>query len=137
MNELYNKIKTSFDKQGLMKTLNATLDKVESGSVQISCLYNEGLSQQHHFFHAGVMTSIVDSACGYAAATLVQPDKDVLTVEFKVNFLKPAKTTKIIAIGKVIQSGRTLTVCEGSVYNESETALIAKMTATIISIDIA
>jgi uncharacterized protein (TIGR00369 family) len=134
MNELYNKIKTSFDKQGLMKTFNASLDKVESGSVQISCVFTEGLSQQHNFFHAGVMAGIADSACGYAASTLAQHDREVLTVEFKVNFLKPANTSKIIAIGKVIQSGKTLTVCEGNVYDESEAILIAKMTATIISI---
>lgn len=75
MNELYNKIKTSFDKQGLMKTFHATLDNVESGSVQISCAFTQGLSHQHNLFHAGVMTSMVDSACGYAAATLAQTDK--------------------------------------------------------------
>ena len=134
MTELYNKIKTSFDKQGLMRTFNASLDKVESGLVQISCVFNEGLSQQHNFFHAGVMTSIVDSACGYAAATILQDEKEVLTVEFKVNFLKPANTNKIIALGKVLQSGKTLIVCEGNVYDETESKLISKMTATIICI---
>ncbi len=134
MKALYDKIKESFDKQGLMTTLGASLDHVEPGLVRISCTFQEGLSQQHQFFHAGVMTSIVDSACGYAAATKAPLDKEVLTVEFKVNFLKPARTSKIVAIGTVMQSGRTLTVCEGEVYDESETVLIAKMTATIITV---
>lgn len=83
------------------------------------------------------MTSIADSACGYAAMTLASLDKDVLTVEFKINFMKPANTTKVIAIGKVIQSGKTLTICEGNVYDASGQKLIAKMTATIMTIGIA
>jgi uncharacterized protein (TIGR00369 family) len=131
---LYKIIEASFNKQGLMRTLNASLDKVESGLVQISSRFNEGLSQQHNFFHAGVITGIVDSACGYAALTLAPVDKEVLTVEFKVNFLKPAATAKIIAIGKVIQSGKTLTVCEGNVYDETGEKLIARMTATIMTV---
>lgn len=135
MDELYKRIEGSFDRQGLMKTLNASLDKVQSGLVQISSEFNEGLSQQHNFFHAGVVTSIVDSACGYAALTLMPVDKEVLSVEFKINFLKPASTKKIIAIGKVIQSGKTLTICEGNVYDETGEKLIARMTATMITID--
>ena len=136
MNELYKRVAESFNRQGLMKTLNASLDKVQAGLVQISSEYNENLSQQHNFFHAGVMTSIADSACGYAALTLAPDNSDVLTVEFKVTFLKPAATRKIIAIGKVIQSGKTLTVCEGNVYDETGEKLIARMTATIMTIGI-
>lgn len=129
---MYEKIKQSFDRQGLMKTLNAKLISVEKGQVKISCEFSENLTQQHGFFHAGVATSIIDSACGYAALTMLTDNFEVLTIEFKVNFLKPAKTNKLIAIGKVLQSGKTLTVCEGFVYDETETKLIAKMTATII-----
>ncbi len=102
MNE---RIKQSFDKQGLMKTLNAQLAEVEKGQVKIACEFSEALTQQHGFFHAGVLTSIVDSACGYAGLTMMPENVEVLTVEFKVNFLKPAKTNRIIAIGKVLQSG--------------------------------
>ena len=76
----------------------------------------------------------MDSACGYAALTMLKGNSEVLTIEFKINFLKPAKTNKLIAIGKVLQSGKTLTVCDGFVYDETETKLIAKMTATIIAI---
>ena len=118
-----------------MKTLNASLDKVESGLVQISSKFSDSLSQQHNFFHAGVMTSIVDSACGFAAMTLAPEDKDILTVEFKINFIRPGRTTRLIAVGKVIQSGKTLTICEGSVYDDSGQKLIAKMTATMITVD--
>jgi uncharacterized protein (TIGR00369 family) len=131
---MYEKIKQSFDRQGLMKTFNARLISVEEGQVKITCEFSEKLTQQHGFFHAGVATSIVDSACGYAALTMLKDNYEVLTIEFKVNFLKPAKTNKLIAIGKVLQSGKTLTVCDGFVYDETETKLIAKMTATIISI---
>ncbi|MBK7939669.1 MAG: PaaI family thioesterase [Lewinellaceae bacterium] len=77
---------------------------------------------------------MADSACGYAALTMMPDDMDVLSVEFKVNLLKPAQTSKLIAIGKVLQSGKTLTICEGYVYDESQTKLIAKMTATMIAI---
>lgn len=131
---MYERIKQNFDRQGLMKTLNAELTSVEKGQVKISCGFSEALTQQHGYFHAGVTTSIVDSACGYAALTLLTDNIEVLTIEFKVNFLKPAKTKKLVAIGKVLQSGKTLTVCDGFVFDETESKLIAKMTATIISI---
>lgn len=131
---MYERIKQNFDRQGLMKTLNAELTSVEKGQVKISCGFSEALTQQHGYFHAGVTTSIVDSACGYAALTLLTDNVEVLTIEFKVNFLKPAKTKKLVAIGKVLQSGKTLTVCDGFVFEETESKLIAKMTATIISI---
>jgi uncharacterized protein (TIGR00369 family) len=129
-----NRIKESFSKQGLMKTLGASIESVEWGKVTITAPFHESLTQQHGYFHAGVLTSIVDSACGYAALSALSDDYEVLTVEFKINFLKPAKADRLIAIGQVIQSGKTLTVCEGTVYNETKEKVIAKMTATIIAI---
>lgn len=131
---MYERIKQSFDKQGLMKTLNAQLAEVEKGQVKITCEFSGALTQQHGFFHAGVLTSIVDSACGYAALTMMPDNAEVLSVEFKINFMKPAKTDKLIAIGKVLQSGGTLTVCEGYVYDSNEEKLIAKMQATMITV---
>ncbi|MBG6233552.1 uncharacterized protein (TIGR00369 family) [Pedobacter sp. CAN_A7] len=131
---MFERIKKSFDKQGLMQTLGAELVVVEEGLVKISVPFNQTLTQQHGFFHAGVSTSIVDTACGFAALTMMANDADVLSVEFKVNFLKPAKTSKLVANGKVIQSGKTLSVCEGYVYDSSENMLIAKMTATMITV---
>ena len=131
---MYNRIKESFNRQGLMQTLNAKLEAVDKGQVKITCEFSDALTQQHGYFHAGVTTSIADSACGYAALTRMPEDMNVLSIEFKINLLKPAQTSKLIAIGKVIQSGKTLTVCEGFVYDESETKLIAKMTSTMIAI---
>jgi uncharacterized protein (TIGR00369 family) len=131
---MYERINESFNKQGLMQTLNARLLTVEKGLVIITCDFSEGLTQQHGFFHAGVLTSIADSACGYAALTLMLPDKEVLSVEFKINFLKPANSSTLIAKGTVLLSGKTLTVCEGHLYDETETRLLAKMTATMMAI---
>jgi uncharacterized protein (TIGR00369 family) len=131
---MLDRIKKSFAKQGLMQSLGAALILVEKGIVKISCKFTDALSQQHGYFHAGVATSIVDSACGYAALSMMPDNAEVLTVEFKVNFLKPAQTSQLIAIGKVLQSGKTLTICEGFVYDAAEQILIAKMTATMITI---
>lgn len=131
---MYEKIKNSFARQGLMHTLHAQLHTVEPGQVTITCPFSAALTQQHGYFHAGVLTSIVDSACGYAALTMMPEGSEVLTVEFKVNFMKPASTDRLIAIGKVLQSGRTLTICEGYVYDSKQEKLIAKMTATMIAL---
>jgi len=127
------RIKESFARQGLMQTFGAELTEVVSGSCEIVCEFKAGLSQQHGFFHGGVITSIADSACGYAALTLMPEGAEVVTVEFKINFLKVANTSRLRVVGKVLQSGRSLTVCEGCVYSEDGT-LCAKMTATLMAI---
>ena len=130
------RIRESFDRQGFMRALGAVLESVESGTVTISCAFNEGLTQQHGLFHGGALASLVDVACGYAALSLLPEDREVLTVEFKVNFLKPAKTDRVVAVGKVIQAGRTLTVCEGSVFDATRTRLLARMTATMMAVPV-
>jgi uncharacterized protein (TIGR00369 family) len=136
MDELIsNRIKESFSKQGFMETLGAEIILIEKGKVIIQCPFHSKLSQQNDFFHAGVMTSIVDSACGYAAYTMMPNQSDVLTVEFKINFLKPANTNNIYAIGTVIQAGRKLVICDGIVTNEKQDKVFAKMTATLITIN--
>lgn len=129
------RVRRSFDKQGLMRTLGATLESVESGRVTITCAANDGLTQQHGLLHGGVLASLVDVACGYAALTMMPDDREVLTVEFKVNFLKQANTDRLVAIGEVVQSGRTLTICDGSVFDSTRTRLLAKMTATMMAVD--
>jgi uncharacterized protein (TIGR00369 family) len=103
--------RASFAKQGIMAHLGATLDRVEPGRVEISIPYRAELSQQHGFFHAGVIATIADSAGGYAGFTLFPADAGVLTVEFKINLLAAADGTRARAVGEVIRSGRTLTVC--------------------------
>ena len=128
------RIQESFSRQGFMRTLGAVLESVEPGAVTVSCGFNEGLTQQHGLLHGGVVASLVDVACGYAALSVMPADRDVLTVEFKVHFLKPADTDRLIAVGQVVQAGRTLTVCEGSVFDGTRTQLLARMTATMIAV---
>ena len=101
----------SFARQGIMAHLGATLDEVAAGRVSISLPFRPELSQQHGFFHAGVISTIADSAGGYAGFTLFPAEAAVLTVEFKVNLLAAADGERAIAVGEVIRSGRTLTVC--------------------------
>jgi uncharacterized protein (TIGR00369 family) len=129
------RIRHSFDQQGFMRTLGAVLESVESGTVTITCAFDDRLTQQHGLFHGGVVASLVDVACGYAALSVMPADREVLTVEFKVHFLKPAKTERVIAVGQVVQAGRTLTVCEGSVFDATHTRLLARMTATMMAVD--
>jgi len=118
-----------------MSTLGAALESVESGTVTVTCDFDDKLTQQHALFHGGVMATLVDVACGYAALSVMPADRELLTVEFKVNFLKPAKTNRLIAVGQVLHVGRTLTVCEGSVYDATRTHLLARMTATMMAVD--
>lgn len=117
-----------------MQTLGAKVAQVESGKVVLECAYQVGLSQQHGFFHAGVLTSLADSACGYAALTVMPENADVLSVEFKINLLRPANTAKIIAIGTVLKAGKTIVVCEGEVFDATGEKLLAKMTATMFTV---
>lgn len=111
-------IEASFAKQGLMRTFGAELDSVEYGKTIISMPFTEAVSQQHQFFHGGTIGSLADTACGYAAISLVAQGDAALTAEFKMNFLAPADGDLLIAIGKVIKPGRTLIVCQGDVFIE-------------------
>jgi uncharacterized protein (TIGR00369 family) len=108
-------VQESFDKQGLMKHLGATLMDVRAGYCEIGLPYREELSQQHGFFHAGGLTAIIDTAGGYAAFSLFEPDDGVLTVEFKINCIAPAHGERLIARGEVVKAGRTLTITRGEV----------------------
>jgi len=82
----------------------------------------------------GTVASFVDVACGYAALSLMPEDREVLTVEFTIHFLKPAQTERVIAVGRVVQAGRTLTVCEGSVHDSARTRVLERMTATMMAV---
>jgi uncharacterized protein (TIGR00369 family) len=128
-------VRRSFDRQGLMRLLGATLEDVQPGYVNIMLPYKEGLTQQHSYFHAGAITSVVDSACGYAALTLMPSDTEVLTIEYKVNFVAPARGEFAIARGHVLKPGRTVTVCQGEVLvvQDGVEKLCATMLATMIS----
>ena len=110
------RVRESFARQGAMQHLGATLSRVEPGQVEILLPFKPELSQQHGFFHAGMVSTVADSAGGYAAYTLFPGDSSVLTVEFKVNLIAPADGERVRAVGQVIRSGRTLTICELKAY---------------------
>ncbi|HLF23559.1 MAG TPA: PaaI family thioesterase [Burkholderiales bacterium] len=131
-----SRVRAGFAAQELMRTLGATLIKVAPGEVHIELPFSDALTQGNGFIHAGITTSIVDSACGYAAYSLMPADASVLTVEFKVNLINPAKGERFVAIGKVIKPGRTLSVCSGEVFafDGGGTKLVALMQATMTQV---
>lgn len=126
----------SFARQAAMTTLRAGLEQVEPGSVEIAMPFSAHLTQQHGFIHAGIIATALDSACGYAAFTLMPADAAVLTIEFKTNLLSPAKGERFIFRGNVVKAGRTISVCEAHAFAQTDGAskLIATMTATMMTI---
>ncbi len=138
MSEIHDRIAASFEKQGLMATLGAELLSAQEGEVQIGLPFSLHLSQQQGFVHAGAITSIVDSACGYAALTKAPPGHEVVTAEFKLNLLRPAIGERFVAIGKVVNAGKMLTVCTGEVlaYKDGATKVVALMQATIVNVKV-
>ena len=130
------RVRSGFEKQNVMKTIGAILTRVAPGEVVIELSYDASLTQQHGYLHAGIVTTVVDSACGYAAYTLMAPDSEVLTIEYKVNFMAPARGERFKGIGKVLRAGRTITVCSGDVVaNENgKEEVVATMLATMISV---
>jgi uncharacterized protein (TIGR00369 family) len=135
-NEDYERlVRESFARQTFMATLGAELVRVAPGEVDIALPYSPALCQQNGFLHAGALSSIADSANGYAAFTLFPPGTDVLAVEFKINLLAPAKAPRFIACGRVLRPGKTLTVCQAQVFGlggESR-VLVATMLSTLIA----
>ena len=119
-----------------MATLGASLERVEAGAIDICLPVRPEISQQHGFVHAGAIASIADSACGYAAFSLMGSDSGVLAVEFKINLLAPGAGDYLIARGRVIRAGRTLTVCQADVaaITGSSEKAVAVMTATIMNV---
>jgi len=132
------RIRTSFARQGLNGTIGARLGHVSAGHVEIEVPFSAAVTQQHGFFHGSVIGAIGDSACGYAAMTLTPSNAEVLTVEYKVNFVSPAQGDRLLARGRVTKAGRTITVCTAdivAVTSEKET-LVATMLGTIMTIDV-
>ena len=129
-----HRVRDSFVRQRFMATLGATLDVVRPGEIHIGFSHRAELTQQHGFLHAGVLASVADSACGYAALSLMEPGCGVLSVEFKINMLAPAAGERFVAIGRVVRSGRTITVCSGEVRAADGTAPVAMMQATMMAV---
>jgi uncharacterized protein (TIGR00369 family) len=133
--EFEQRVRASFAKQAFMATIGARLASVKPGEVVIELPFRADLVQQHGFLHAGVVTAVVDSACGYAALSLMPAGAAVLSVEFKVNLLKPAAGATFRAVGKVIRAGQTLTVCTGELEAAGkERAVVAIMQATMMTV---
>jgi uncharacterized protein (TIGR00369 family) len=131
------RVRASFERQRAMTLLGAQLTEAGAGRVEIVLPFREDLTQQHGFIHAGIITAIVDSACGYAALSLMPPGVGVLTVEFKVNLLNPAAGERFIARGQVVKPGRTIMVCTGEVVAQREDGsqqTVALMQATMMVI---
>jgi len=136
MNDIQERIASSFGSQGLMATLGAQLVSVADGEVRIALPFSRQISQQHGYLHAGAITSIVDSACGYAALTKAPPGCEVVTAEFKINLVRPAIGERFLAIGRVLTSGKLLTVCTGEVqaFSGDSCKVVAVMQATIVNV---
>ena len=130
------RVEDSFALQGVMQTLGARLEKLEPGAVDIRLAWDRSLTQQHGFLHAGVVSTALDSACGYAAFALMPEDAAVLTIEFKINLLAPAKGERFRMEGRVLKPGRTITVCEGRAYalQDQKETLIATMNCTLMTV---
>ena len=136
-NPLYEqRVRDSFALQGVMHHLGAQLGLIAPGAVDIELTWAKELTQQHGFLHAGVVSAALDSACGYAAFTLMVPEAEVLTIEFKINLLAPAQGERFRMEGRVLKPGRTITVCEGRAYalHGGGEKLIATMGCTLMAI---
>jgi uncharacterized protein (TIGR00369 family) len=127
-------IQRSFNQQTVMSLIGAELTRIEPGNIEITLPYRADLAQQHGYLHAGIVTTIADSACGYAAYSLMPPNSEVLSVEFKVNLLRPAKGEMFSAVAEVVKAGKTLTVVRGDVFGieGDRRDLIATMLGTMI-----
>jgi len=129
------RVRGSFARQSIMKTIGAELTRVAPGLIEIELPFSQALTQQHGFLHAGVVSAALDSACGYAALTLMPQDTGVLTIEFKVNLLAPAKGERFLFRASVTKAGRTIIVTDGQAFalaSDSEPRLIATMTGTMM-----
>jgi len=129
------RVRDSFARQRVMDTLGARMTRVAPGEVDLELPYRADLTQQHGFLHAGIVTTLLDSACGYAAFSLMPADSSVLSVEFKTNLLAPAEGELLLARARVVRAGRTITVCEcrGSMRKAGREKEVALMVATIMA----
>jgi uncharacterized protein (TIGR00369 family) len=130
------RVQASFARQTAMTTLGIEVARQAAGEVELKMPYNTAFTQQHGFIHAGIITTALDTACGYAAFSLMSDDAAVLTVEFKTNFLAPARGEQFLFRARVLKPGRTITVCEGQAFavERGEEKLIATMSCTLMAL---
>ncbi|MBS3648403.1 PaaI family thioesterase [Pseudaminobacter sp. 19-2017] len=131
------RVRASFARQEAMKTIGAELTRVTPGIVEIEMGFSPALTQQHGFLHAGIISAALDSACGYAAFSLMPENASVLSIEFKVNLLAPGKGERFLFRGSVTKPGKTIVVADGQAYAfgaNGEARLIATMTGTMMAV---
>lgn len=135
-NDAEERVRQSFARQEFMTAIGAELVHVAPGEVDIALPFSERLTQQDGYLHAGVVAGAADSVCGYAALSRMDADAEVLTVEFKINLLAPAAGDRLIARGRVVRTGRTLTVCRGEAVTvtDGRERHVATLTATLIAV---
>lgn len=133
-NDFEKRVRDSFAKQTIMATLGAEIAAVRLGEVEIVLPFSDKILQQHGFIHAGAVATIADSACGYAGLSVMPPDAAVLTTEFKIHLLSPAKGDRLRAIGRIVRNGKSLVVTLGEVFAETSGASkqVALITASMM-----
>ncbi|MDO6965656.1 PaaI family thioesterase [Rhizobium alvei] len=131
-NDFRERIETSFAHQGAMALIGAELTRIQKGTVEIELSYDQKLTQQHGFLHAGIIAAVLDSACTYAAYTMIEPEASILTIEFKVNLMSPGKGDRFLFRGEITKPGSNIIVADGRAYSigDGPAKLIASMTGT-------
>ena len=130
------RVRASFARQPAMSTIGASIADVQPGQVTVELPYSAHLTQQHGFLHGGILGAALDSACGYAASSLMPADAGVLSIEYKINFLAPAKGQRFRMVGTVVKPGRTISVVEGRAYaiDGGREKLVATMNTTLMTV---
>ena len=128
------RVQASFDRQGMMTTLGVEVTAVEPGRVEMLLRHDDRFTQQHGFLHAGAVASVLDTACGYAAYSVMPPEAAVLTVTYTINLLAPAAGERFVITGEVVRAGRTLVVCRGEAFADGSQRPFAVMQATMTAL---
>ena len=128
------RVRASFERQAMMTTLGAELVSVERGRVQLAIRHDARFTQQHGFLHAGAVAAVLDSACGYAAFSVMPPEAAVLTATYSINLLAPAAGERFVMTGTVVRAGRTLVVCRGEAVADEAAVPFAAMQATLTAV---
>ena len=130
------RVRASFARQRVMETIGARLSLVAPGEVSIELPHREDLTQQHGYLHAGIVAAVIDSACGYAAMSLAPAGAEVLSIEFKLNLMSPARGERFVARARVKRAGRNVTVCTGDLfaYEGASEKTVATMLATMMTV---
>jgi len=128
------RVRASLERQGMMATLGVELVAVGRGRVEMALRHDDRFTQQHGFLHAGAVASVLDSACGYAAYSVMPPDASVLTVSYTINLLAPAAGQRFTMTGQVVRAGRTLVVCRGEAFADGAGRPFAVMQATMTAL---